>query len=812
MGRDKRDKGAEVTPFALTPIGLLTRRLYTLPSQFDPNEKRLQLGRQCIVGYLTKIYIAAFLLFNLVLNCTSIQAEELARIDIISGRPLALLPYDCEPVDPTSRKNGTVWIEHPIWVWKGLNANGDSAQIIFGGNVPQGEDRNSQITRKWIPGGNAVSETPIWMTLTDLRLHRSAGEQEWFVLGGGVRNDSAFFFTLDQTSGDVIEVALGFGNDITGDGNWSGTVIVHLVSDYDFDGIPEAFVEVNGERDQLPKTLSCVEITTQKLEWNIDVPSCIRYVADCRDSEKSAIFLVTSGCGGYVDLPDFVSSRGYLTKIDASGKRTLHRAISGMSNPVQMLAMYDSLHFVVTHYTSLEAGAELDSNFANPQISRIDGYGNVVRTLALPKRPISIWESEFGKTNEPRLFVLLERGEVHSFDTALQPIAQSGESDLKEFRGELSEFAGKGPVWVFFKGDSTGIYDRSFRELARIDAGEAYLQNLGKTRKPPNTAFVLSSRSSYTIFETRRKGPLDKLLILYFDYRIYVVGLLASLIGGLAMVFYSRERTKRDLATIRKQKQELEDTHRELKAAQAVIVEQEKYRQAKDIAGGFAHEIKNALFPADGALIKQERLLRNSEPDLGRILATHQAVRSAMARAIDLTRQITIYTKLETEVRAESVNLLAVLNEITSANEPLIKELNIMLALTGPSDATVNIRFDHLRSVFNNLLLNSIDALADRKEPRIGIDWQIVGNQVVINWLDNGCGISDEDTPRVFDAFFSTKPTTGTGLGLSVSKKILEFYGGSISVESKVDEGTSFHLRLPMIKEGSDCQDGQGRH
>lgn len=169
-----------------------------------------------------------------------------------------------------------------------------------------------------------------------------------------------------------------------------------------------------------------------------------------------------------------------------------------------------------------------------------------------------------------------------------------------------------------------------------------------------------------------------------------------------------------------------------------------------------------------------------------------------MARAIDLTRQITIYTKLETEVRAEAVNLQAALNEITNANKPALDERNIRLALKGPNDAIVNIRFDHLRSVLNNLLLNSIDALADCKEPRIGINWQMVGNQVVINWFDNGSGIADKDIPRIFDAFFSTKPTTGTGLGLSITKKILELYAGDISVESRSGEGAKFRVKLPI--------------
>jgi signal transduction histidine kinase len=71
----------------------------------------------------------------------------------------------------------------------------------------------------------------------------------------------------------------------------------------------------------------------------------------------------------------------------------------------------------------------------------------------------------------------------------------------------------------------------------------------------------------------------------------------------------------------------------------------------------------------------------------------------------------------------------------------------------------------------------------------------------VMSISDNGCGIPPENFPQLFDPFFTTKSVgEGTGLGLSISHGIIDGHGGRIEVESRVGEGTSFHVFLPLKK------------
>jgi len=109
--------------------------------------------------------------------------------------------------------------------------------------------------------------------------------------------------------------------------------------------------------------------------------------------------------------------------------------------------------------------------------------------------------------------------------------------------------------------------------------------------------------------------------------------------------------------------------------------------------------------------------------------------------------------------------------------------------------------------VLLNLLTNAFYAVNEKKEqttpeeyqPVVSVKTKAIGNVVEIRVEDNGNGIPKEISAKIFQPFFTTKPTgQGTGLGLSLSYDIVKAHGGSIEVESKEGKGTEFTIKLPI--------------
>jgi signal transduction histidine kinase len=114
--------------------------------------------------------------------------------------------------------------------------------------------------------------------------------------------------------------------------------------------------------------------------------------------------------------------------------------------------------------------------------------------------------------------------------------------------------------------------------------------------------------------------------------------------------------------------------------------------------------------------------------------------------------------------------------------------------------AQVSVLGDEARlgQVFLNLLVNAAQALAGKRDPRVGVTTERVGDRVHATVWDNGPGIPRRDQGRIFDAFFTTKPgAAGSGLGLSISREIVRRHGGELSVESEEGRGSRFILSLP---------------
>jgi signal transduction histidine kinase/streptogramin lyase len=317
-----------------------------------------------------------------------------------------------------------------------------------------------------------------------------------------------------------------------------------------------------------------------------------------------------------------------------------------------------------------------------------------------------------------------------------------------------------------------------------------------------------------------------------------VLGLLGA--GGLVVHLRQRQLRRRnaELSAL------VEQRTRALRAAQARLVALEREATEQQMAGGFAHEIRNALVGArmllsradgstgDGKTLCEENAqmlkemyldLRDELPKERRIwLANRMKQMNAneaildetlrttgihLGRAFGLTRQLLEYAQLGRErPGGESVPARALIEGIVASLREEFAAGGIEVETRVPEGAALVGKEAHHHSIVDNLVRNARDALLDRKGEgprRLLIELMEGASGWVLRVEDTGIGMAAEHRERIFEPFFSTKPNTGTGLGLGVVRKLVGLYGGTIGVESEVGRGTVFVIELPRGERGS---------
>ncbi|MDJ0619960.1 MAG: DICT sensory domain-containing protein [Calothrix sp. MO_192.B10] len=157
------------------------------------------------------------------------------------------------------------------------------------------------------------------------------------------------------------------------------------------------------------------------------------------------------------------------------------------------------------------------------------------------------------------------------------------------------------------------------------------------------------------------------------------------------------------------------------------------------------------------------------------------------------------------ETALESVHLADIVPGVVSTYQPLAQEKGIMLAYTVPNELpAVKCVNGGLRQIVINLIANSIKFTSNGGQ--VWVRARLQGDSVQLEVRDTGIGISDNDLPNIFDRFYRVHPATtedpgGAGLGLTMVQHLVEVSGGSITVKSKLMEGSTFTVHLPRVRE-----------
>jgi len=235
---------------------------------------------------------------------------------------------------------------------------------------------------------------------------------------------------------------------------------------------------------------------------------------------------------------------------------------------------------------------------------------------------------------------------------------------------------------------------------------------------------------------------------------------------------------------------------RELFAHRQEKIQSDRLAALGTALAGIAHEINNPLSNVSTSAELLREGNQTAGPEERRELIDQ--IISQTDRATDIIRAVLDFAR-DPRVEGRSTNLLStVRGSLILVSDEMPPHVSVSVDV-GP-EVEVQADKTRLEQAFINLLTNSIDALREvGRESRIAISARSTADgQVEITFHDTGGGIPAHLIDRVFDPFFTTKDVgEGTGLGLYLTHQIVEQHGGSIHVESKVDEGTTVHIRLP---------------
>ncbi|MBI9036960.1 MAG: ATP-binding protein [Bacteroidales bacterium] len=218
------------------------------------------------------------------------------------------------------------------------------------------------------------------------------------------------------------------------------------------------------------------------------------------------------------------------------------------------------------------------------------------------------------------------------------------------------------------------------------------------------------------------------------------------------------------------------------------------------------HEIMNSVTPISSLSTALNKMLINKEGEKIDFCELNpddesdifESLKTIENRSKGLLKFVTTYKQLTRlpNPKFTKVKIKGLLKHVSTLMKPELEKQSITLNIGNINDSlTINIDHEMIEQVLINLLLNSIDALKNATSKIINIELFTENKSTTIEVSDNGKGIEKDVLENIFVPFFTTKKS-GSGIGLSLSRQIMRLHNGSISVVSKVGEGTTFVLKF----------------
>ena len=239
------------------------------------------------------------------------------------------------------------------------------------------------------------------------------------------------------------------------------------------------------------------------------------------------------------------------------------------------------------------------------------------------------------------------------------------------------------------------------------------------------------------------------------------------------------------------------EMERRLRETQEQLLQSEKLAAMGRLISQIAHELNNPLY---GIMNTLELLKTEVSPENKRRRVLDMAL-SETVRLSELLRKMLSFSRADEEEK-QPVDVNTILDEILLLMATQLRENSIRIRRSFEDHlGKVYASKNQLRQIFLNMIANAREAMPEGGN--LTVKTISKGEWIHIELSDTGSGIREEDLDKIFDAFFTTKDSVkGVGLGLSVCYGFVKDHGGNLRVLSKVGEGTTFTIVLPIYKEG----------